>query len=115
MKPEQRFDAHVQRGCQVVAIADMPEFVSEDGIELLRGQVVRDSFRQQQHRAKDAEDAGLHHRGRFKGLHGKRQCPPCRPSRGELNSPPSPEQRNSRNSAPVSHITAIASGHWNVA
>ena len=36
VKPEYRFDKHVNRSCEVVASTDMAQLVSKDGLQLFR-------------------------------------------------------------------------------
>ena len=59
MEPEEGFDQHVEGGKQVVAAADVTEFVGEDGFEFGAVEAVRDAGGKPEDRAENAEDAGL--------------------------------------------------------
>ena len=49
MEPKHRFDGHVNRGEQVVAAADMAQFVRKDRLQLRRRQTFRDACGQEKH------------------------------------------------------------------
>ena len=44
MKPEHGLDQHVQRGGKIIAAADMPDFVGEDGFKVDIFEIIGDSF-----------------------------------------------------------------------
>ena len=59
MEPEQRLDDHVDRRGQIVAAADMRDFVRENRLDLVFAQLFGDRFRPHENRPQNAEDAGL--------------------------------------------------------
>src|SRR6185312_933288 len=83
MKPEDCFDQHVNRGSQIVAPANVAQFVRENGVDLLRREALRDAMRQQEYRSKDAENAGLQQgrRGQYRHVQFQMRGR-CTPDRG---------------------------------
>ncbi len=59
MEPEKGLDQHMYSGGEVVAAADVAQFVREDGFQLGARQAVCYALGQQQHWAKDAENTWL--------------------------------------------------------
>ena len=59
MEPEDCFDELVDGTSQVVAAANMANFVRQDRLQLFRREPVRDSLGQQQDRPKDSGDSRL--------------------------------------------------------
>ena len=59
MKPEDGFHEAVERGGQIVAVADMAVFVGDDGFELRFVEVIGDVCGEIEDRAEDSEYAWL--------------------------------------------------------
>ena len=55
VKPEQRLDDHVHRRGEIVATANVHDFVRENGLHLALVQMIGDASRPQQHRRPDPE------------------------------------------------------------
>ncbi len=66
MKPENGFHQHVKGGGKIVATADMPDFVGQNGFEVSVFQTIRNSFRPDEHRTRNAKDARLKRTAREK-------------------------------------------------
>src|SRR5690348_3413753 len=63
MEPEDGFDEHVKGGREIVAAANVSEFVGEDGFELRGSEGFEDAFGEKQRWAEDADDAGFEEAG----------------------------------------------------
>jgi hypothetical protein len=63
VEPKQRFNAHVDGGCQIIHTPYVAKFMRKDGVKLLWRQSIHDSFRQQKNRTKKTESAYFHQRG----------------------------------------------------
>src|SRR5438270_10621812 len=59
VKPEDRFDNHVNRGRQIVAPAHMPQFMRENRFQMRLFKMYGDSLGPEQYRIGNAEDSRL--------------------------------------------------------
>jgi hypothetical protein len=57
MKPEQRFNQHLNGGGKIVAAANVTDFMDEDGIQLLGREALRDAFRNKYYGPEETENA----------------------------------------------------------
>jgi hypothetical protein len=99
VEPKQRFNAHVDGGCQIIHTPYVAKFMPKDGLELLWRQPIRNSFGQQKNRTKKAENPRFHHRwcgeDRDGTRDGKPDGPPCSTTYRQPVSEPAEQQKKS--------------------